>query len=171
MFEELLKSAGISCWYSFATWEVLALCSTETEELSADFQLGRGLKPLIELKTVQEKNISNPYLFRGASMVTTFVCLAGNRSKGMWKCLDKASRADIRLVELEHPSVKLCLIVWAGCRFIFTHFYKSLELQFLLDVSGLSRDGRVTTELGTSSLRHAVGILIPDDFRSIVDSE
>ena len=44
----------------------VALCSAETEGLPADFQLRRALKPLLEHKIVQEKNISNPYLFRGA---------------------------------------------------------------------------------------------------------
>ena len=40
-----------------------------------------------------------------------------------------------------------------------------------MDVGGISRDGRVTTELGTGSLRQAIGILILEDFRFVVDSE
>ena len=40
-----------------------------------------------------------------------------------------------------------------------------------MDVGGVSRDGRVTTELGTGSLRQAIGILTPEDFRTIVDTE
>ena len=39
-----------------------------------------------------------------------------------------------------------------------------------LDVGGITRDDRVTTELDTGSLRQAVGILTPKDFRPIVDS-
>ena len=38
-------------------------------------------------------------------------------------------------------------------------------------VDGISRDGRVTNELGSGSLRQAVGILTPEDFRHVVDSE
>ena len=42
---------------------------------------------------------------------------------------------------------------------------------YLLDVVELSRDGRVTSELGTGSLRHAVGILTSKDLRTIINSE
>ena len=44
-------------------------------------------------------------------------------------------------------------------------------MQFPLDVGGITKDDRVMTELGTGSLRQAVGILTPKDFRLIVDSE
>ena len=40
-----------------------------------------------------------------------------------------------------------------------------------MDVGGVSRDGRVTTKIGTGFLRQTVGILTPDDFRTIVDTE
>ena len=90
----------------------VALCSAETEELPADFQLHRALKPFLELKTVQEKNISNPYLFRGASMVTTFVRSAGNHTKGMWKFLEKVNQVDIKLAELEHSSLRKIVLLF-----------------------------------------------------------
>ena len=40
-----------------------------------------------------------------------------------------------------------------------------------MDVGGITRDDRVSTELGTGSLRQAVGILTPKDFRPVVDTE
>ena len=40
-----------------------------------------------------------------------------------------------------------------------------------MDVGGITRDDRVSTELGTGSLRQAVGILTPKDFQPIVASE
>ena len=40
-----------------------------------------------------------------------------------------------------------------------------------MDVGWLSRDGRVTTTLSTGSLVHAVCILIPEDFKTIIDTE
>ena len=40
-----------------------------------------------------------------------------------------------------------------------------------MDVGGISRDGRVTNELGSGPLRQAVGILTLEDFRPVVDSE
>ena len=42
---------------------------------------------------------------------------------------------------------------------------------FPMDVGGVSRDDWVTTELGTGFLRQAVGILTPDDFQTIMDTE
>ena len=40
-----------------------------------------------------------------------------------------------------------------------------------MDVGEFSRDGRVTTELRTGSLRQAISILTPEDFRTLVDTE
>ena len=40
-----------------------------------------------------------------------------------------------------------------------------------MDVGGLSRDSWVTTTLGTGSLVHAVGILTPEDFKTVIDTE
>ena len=70
-------------------------------------------------------------------------------------------------------SLKRCLNFCAGRVPILVHpsFYRSLKVRFPLDVGGVSRDGRVTTELGTSSLRRAVGILTPRDFRPIINTE
>ena len=100
--------------------------------------------------------------------MTTFVRSAGNRTKDLWRFIEEASRVDIRLAELEHPSLKKMLSFCSGRVPIYVHpcFYRSLKLKYPLDVGGISRDSRVTTELGTGSLRQAVGILT-----LIVDSE
>ena len=50
-------------------------------------------------------------------------------------------------------------------------FYRALKLKYPMDVGGISRDSRVTTELGTGSLRQAAGILTPKDFWPVVASE
>ena len=50
-------------------------------------------------------------------------------------------------------------------------FYRSLKLGYLLNLEGLSKDRRVATELSIGSLRHAVGVLTPEDFHAVVDSE
>ena len=39
--------------------------------------------------------------------------------------------------------------------YVLPFFYRSLKLRYPLDVRGVSREGRITTELGTGSLRHA----------------
>ena len=104
-------------------------------------------------------------------MVTTFVRLRDNRTRKLWRLLEEASQVDIRLAELEHPSLQKMLSNCAGRVPIYVHpsFYRSIKLRYPLDVGGISRDGRVTTELGTGSLRQAVGILTPEDFRPVSD--
>ena len=108
-------------------------------------------------------------------MVTTFVRSAGNRTKGVWKFLSRVRQTDtgIKLAELEHSSLKKCIPFCSGRVPILVHssLYRSIKLQFPIDVGGITRDNRVTTELGTGSLRQAVGILTPKFFRPIVDTE
>ena len=74
---------------------------------------------------------------------------------------------------MEHPSLNKLLPKCLERALIYVHpsFYRSLKLRCPLDVGGISRDGRVTFELGSGPLRQAVGILTPEDFRSVVDTE
>ena len=101
-------------------------------------------------------------------MVTTFVRSAGNRTKELWQFIEEASRADMRHDSLNDISAKC-----TGRVPIYVHptFYRSLKLRFPFDVGGISRSGRVTPELCTGSLRQAVGILTPKDFRLVVANE
>ena len=80
-------------------------------------------------------------------MVTTFVCSAGNRTKELWRFIEEASRADMRLAEMEHYSLKDMSTKCTGRVPIYVHpsFYRSLKLRYPLDVGGISRDGRVTS--------------------------
>ena len=89
-------------------------------------------------------------------MLTTFVRSAGNRTKEPWHFIDEASWADVMLADTKNAMLS---------------FYRSLKLRYPMDVGGITRDDRVSTELGTGSLRQAVGILTPKDFRPVVDSE
>ena len=77
------------------------------------------------------------------------------------------------LAEMEHPALKKALTFCSERVPFYMHpsFYRLLKLRYALDVEAMSRDGRVTTELGTGSLRHAVGVFTPEDFRAVVDSE
>ena len=155
--------------------QAAALCSVELEAVS-DFQLRKALKPLLNLDKVQNMNVSNPVNFRSAAMVTTFVWSAGDRTKGVWKFLSMVCQTDtsIKLAELENSSLKKCIPFCLGrvpILVFYPSLYKSQKLRFPIDVSGITRDNRVTTELGTGSLRQAVGILTPKDFRPIVDTE
>ena len=108
-------------------------------------------------------------------MVTTFVRSAGDRTKGVWKFLSTVCQTDtgIKLAELEHSSLKKCITYCSGRVPILVHpsLYRALKLKFPIDVGGITRDNRVTTELCTGSLRQAVGILTPKDFRPVVDDE
>ena len=146
----------------------MVLCSAEAEELPVNFQLRRALKPLLYFKKIEKKSISNPYLFRSALMETTFNHSAGSHMKGVWRLLEKASQVNIRLAEMEPLSLKKALSFCSAQALVYVHpsFYRALKLKYPLDVEGVSRDGRVTTELGTSSLRHAISILAPEDYLS-----
>ena len=150
------------------------LCTVGAEAVT-DHQLKKILKPLLQLEKIGKKKVNNPCNFKGAAMVTTFIRSAGDRTKGVWKFLDTVRQTDtgVKLAELEHPSLKRCLPFCAGRVPILVHpsFYRALKVRFPLDVGGVSRDGRVNTELGTGSLRQAVGILTPGDFRPIVDTD
>ena len=72
--------------------------------------------------------------------------------------------------EVGEPLTPKMLSNCAGRVPIYVHrfFYRSIKLWCRLDDGRISRDGRVTTELGTGSLRRAVGILTPEDFRPVV---
>ena len=149
-------------------------CSDRLESLTIDHHLKKTFNLLIALKTIDNhKIVSNPYLLRGAPMVTTFVLSAGNRTKELWRFIEEASRVDVRLAEMEHPPLKKMLSFCSVRVPIYVHpcFHRALNLKYPLDVGWISRDGRVTTELGTGSLRQAVGILAPEDFQPVVDSE
>ena len=154
--------------------QAAALCSVELEAV-AEFQLRKALKPLLSLDKIKNLNVSNPVNFRSAAMVTTFVRSAGDRTKGVWKFLSTVCQTDtgIKLAELEHSSLKKCIPYCSGRVPILVHpsLYRSPKLRFPIDVGGITRDSQFTTELGTGSLRQAVGILTPKDFRPVVDTE
>ena len=139
----------------------------------ATIQVGLQRGPAIDLKKVDQKDITNPYLFEGAAMVTTFVRSAGNRTKELWQFIEEASRADMRLAEMGHDSLNEISAKCTGRVPIYVHptYYRSLRLRFPYDVGVISRSSRVTPELCTGSLRQAVGILTPKDFRPLVDTD
>ena len=88
----------------------------------------------------------------------------------MWKLLETASQADAGMKLAGKKNAKH--LHKEGpylCSTLSLQIFK--KVRFPLDVGGLSRDGQVTTELGTGSLRQAVGILNPEDFWPIGDSE
>ena len=148
-------------------------CADILESLSIDHHLKKTLNHLTSLKTIDQKDITNPYLFKGAHMVTTFVRSVGNRTKELWRFIEEESRADIRLAEMEHESHKVMV---TKCTvkvpiYVPPSFYRSLKLRYPVDVGRITRNGRVSTELITGSQRQSVGILTPKDFRPVVASE
>ena len=136
-------------------------CEDIMENPHIDHTLKQSLKPLRSLKKIDTKDITKPHLYKDAPKLTTFVRLAGNRTKELWNFIDEASRADVMLVDTKSPMLKKMLPFCAGRVPILVHpsFYRSLKLRYPMDVGGITRDDRVSTELGTGSLRQAVGIL------------
>ena len=148
-------------------------CEDILENPNHDHILKTSLKPLRSFKKINNKDITNPYIFKDAPMLTTFVRSAGNRTKELWNFIDEASRADVMLGNTKNAMLKKMLPFCSGRVPILVHpsFYRSLKLKYPMDVGGITRDDRVSTELGTGSLRQAVGILTPKDFRPVVDTE
>ena len=120
----------------------ITLCTEPDPSKITDHQLKTILKPLSSFRHINEKNISNPYLFRDAAKVTTFVRAAGNRTRELWRFIQEASCADLRLAELEHSSLKKMLPFCLGRVPILVHpsFYRSLKLRYPMDVGRITRD-------------------------------
>ena len=148
-------------------------CEDILEPQHLDHILKKALKPLLSFKKIDNADITNLCNFKNAPMLTTFVRAAGSRTKELWQFIEEASRADVMLADATNTMLKKMLPYCAGRVPILVHpsFYRSLKLRYPMDVGGITRDDRVNTELGTGSLRQAVGILTPKDFRPVVDSE
>ena len=118
-------------------------------------------------------DITNPYLSKDAPMLNTFVRTAGNRTKELWQLIDDASRTDVMLADTKNSMLRKMLPFCAGRVPILVHpsYYRSLKFRYPVDVGGITRDDRVSTELGTGSLRQAVGILTPKNSWPVVDTE
>ena len=164
------RSASNEVRHAFTAFQY---CQDILEPQNMDHILKKTLKPLSALKSINNKDITNPYLFKNVAMVTTFVRSAGGWTKEHWHFLEEASRADVMLVELHHHTLKKMLPFCSGRVLILVHpsFYRSLKLRYPMDVGGITRDDRVSTELCIGSQRQAVGILTPKDFRPVVNTE
>ena len=95
-------------------------------------------------------------------MVTPFVRSSGSRTKRLWRFIKEASRVDIAGGIGAPLAQKMTPSCWSRVP-IYVHpsFYRALKLKYRLDVGEISRDGQVSIELRTCSLRQAVGILNP----------
>ena len=98
----------------------MAFCTVGLDSVT-DYQLRKLLK--LDLEKIQKKRICNPLNFTSAAMVTTFICTAGDRTKGVWKFLDTVRQTDVgvKLAELEHSSLRRCLPFCSGRVPIFVH--------------------------------------------------
>ena len=85
-------------------------------------------------------------------MLTIFVRTAG---KELWQFIEEASHADVILADPRNCMLKKMLPFCSGRVPILVHpsFYRSLKLRYPMDVGGINRNDRVSTELGTGSLR------------------
>ena len=127
------------------------------------------------MEEVKGKRIDDPVQFADAPVVTTFVRSAAGRSTPVWDMLEAARKAipGARLADWEHPSLNELKSKCDGRVPVYTHpsLYRALKLRFPLDVGGFTRTGQFTPELCTGSLGQAVGVLTPEDFRSVVDTD
>ena len=73
----------------------------------SDHQLKTTLKPLSTLKMIDNhKNVSNPYLFRGAPIVTTIVRSISSRTNSLKKPVERRAELNTpRIAELNTPRI------------------------------------------------------------------
>ena len=96
----------------------ITLCSEPDPSKITDHQLKTILKPLFSFKSINEKSIANPYLFRDAAKVTTFVRAASTRTRELWRFIQEASCANLSWRNWSIPPSKKCfLFARAGSRF------------------------------------------------------
>ena len=113
-------------------------CEDVLDNPNLDHSIKKSKKPLSSLKKINEKDITNPYLFSNVPMLTTFVRSAGNRTKELWHFIDEASRADVMLADTKNVMIKKMLPFCSGRVPILVHqsFYRSLKLRYPMDVGG-----------------------------------
>ena len=123
------------------------------------------------MKKVNDKPVINIRNFMGEPIVTTFARSVGSRTKAVWQWLEKATK--IEMAEMEHPSLKKMSNFCSRRVPIYVHTFlcRALKSRFLIDVDGLSSNGRVTTTLNTGFLLHIIDILTPEDFKTVIDTE
>ena len=87
-------------------------CTGTLETSTIDHHLKKSLKHLISFKTINDKDITNSYLFRGAPIVTTFVRSAGNRTRDGRVDGNEAPLAEKIVKPMYRQSPDLCLPVF-----------------------------------------------------------
>lgn len=91
----------------------------------------------------------------------------------MWSFLEECRDVfpDVKILETGTPVLKKLAHFCAGRVPVVLHpsVYRAAKLTFPMDVGGIVPEGRMTTELGTGSLGHSVGVLSPADFRPVCE--
>ena len=149
----------------------VALCSAEVEEFPADFQICRVLKLLLNFKHKRQRHFKS-ILIQGCTHGDYLCSLGWEPHESYVESHRESSSSGHKVGRNGASPLKKAITYCSGQVPIYVHpsFYRSLKLKYPLD-DGWSRDGRVTTELGTESLRHAVGVLTLEDFCAVFDSE
>ena len=142
----------------------MALCAIGGAESKLDSASRKLLKPQLNFVGTNGRSITDPCNFRGALMGTTIGRYSYSRRVSLpWE--SQQSRCGRKADGIEK--------YWSGRFLVYIHpsCYRPLKLQYPLDVERLPRSGQINTELGTRLLGHAVSILTPESFRTIVNSE
>ena len=105
------QSASTEVWRAVNAYY---FCEDILEPQHLDHVLKKSLKPLLSLKKTDNEDITNPYAFKNAPMLTTFVRSAGNRTKELWQFIEEASRADVMLADTRNNMLRKMLPYCAG---------------------------------------------------------
>lgn len=83
----------------------------------------------------------------------------------------KEAHPKIRVFELDNANLKILRHFCSGRVPVLLHpsLYQAVKLNYPMDVGCIVLDGRMTTELGTGSLRQSVGALATADFQPVCE--
>lgn len=150
------------------------ICKVDRKERERDLSTHRRarLGPLFKLTSVDGQSVEDPRNFPKAHGITTCIRDSGRNLK-VWYFLEECKDVfpDIRVFETGTPELKKLSHFCAESVPVVLHpsVYRAAKLTFPMDVGRIVPGGRMTTELGTGSLGHSVGVLSPADFRPICE--
>ena len=149
----------------------LSICRVD---LGRDFP-GSRLRPLKRLHTVDGKLVDDPRNFPDAPFVIAIIRYVQGRQYRVWEMIDAAREAvpGMKLVNWWHYSLNSLNKLCSGrvCVYVHPSLYRALKVTFPTDVGGIVTSGRLTTDLGHGSLGQTVGLLTPEHFGTVCNTD
>lgn len=158
---------------SRATLSAAELCRVGEMETKS---MAPELEKLYKKGVISGKDIEDPANFPGAPRLVTIIRMPNESNKKLWRRLESASEVSVegsKMADWGHPSLKNSNARCSGRVTSYVHpsLYRSLKLMFPEDIGDFVAGDRVSTQQGTGDLRPLIGVLGPECFRPVVDTE